>query len=155
MIWINIVFWAFVVVSISVSSRKPSFYNYYSSTIFDDYMAKGHYEKAFYFIMDSLFSGRYGIDAVVDDMIQRFNNECTSSPRLSDRVFGKVATHIVQAARKKTKSINNLYNISVCLGYCCYDTVKTLFTVCCFITFFGHIHCSYLLAHLDDRFFLP
>lgn len=146
MFWINVLFWAVVVISMSISSRKPSFSYGYQSTSFDDYMDADNYEYALYFLMNSISMERYGID----DMLHRFKNDCSTSVHLSDRIFGRFAYRIALFSKNHKGWHNSLFNVSVCLGYCCYDTVKTLFTVCCFITVLWHAHYSHLLDYMDS-----
>lgn len=146
MFWINILLWAVVVISMSISSRKPSFSYGYQSTSFDDYMDADNYEYALYFLMNSISMERYGID----DMLHRFKNDCSTSVHLSDRIFGRLAYRIALFSKNHKGWHNSLFNVSVCLGYCCYDTVKTLFTVCCFITVLWHAHYSHLLDYMDS-----
>lgn len=146
MFWINVLFWAVVVISMSISSRKPSFSYGYQSLSFDEYMEAGNYEYALYHLLNSIRMERYDID----DMMLRLKNDCSTSVHLSDRIFGKFAYRIALLARTHKGWNNSLANMAVCLAYCCYDSIKTIFTICCFITIFGHTHYSYLLDYMES-----
>lgn len=147
MFWINVLFWTVVVISMSISSRKPNFYYGYQSPSFDDYMKAGNYEYALYLLLNYIRMERYGID----NMMLKFKNDCSISVHLSDRVFGRFAYRIALLSKIYKGWNNCLTNMAVCLAYCCYDSIKTIFTICCFITIIWHTHYSHLLDYMEKN----
>lgn len=145
MFWINIFFWALVVVSITIDSKKPNFTYGYKSEGFNDYVESSNFEYALYYIFDAISMKRWD----TDKMISTFNRECAKSIHLRDRIFGYLTGPIVKHALIREDRTNSLLNISICIGCFCYNTINTAFTICCFTTIFAHAHYSPLLRYLD------
>lgn len=145
MFWINVLFWAIVVISIAISSRKPNF-SYRSDISYEDYINVGNFEYALYYIINGIYWGKYN---VYDDLLD-FSKRVRLTSNIQDKIFGTVTILIANCAKKHPNWNGTLMNCAILWGYVCYAPVKTMFTVCCFVSIFGHTHYSYLLDYMDS-----
>lgn len=139
--WLNVIFWAIVVLTVAIDQRKPHF-DYDSYFRIKKCLDAKNYEYAFYYI---LHNGSYSLDYHLKELF----DACSKSQHLQDRVFGRYALIIGNAAKKHPGKSGILFDLAVCLSYCCYNTVTTLFTICLMVTLFTHQRIGHLVQYME------
>lgn len=144
MFWINIIFWIITILSIAISSRLNSYS--YSSLSYKDYSEAGNFEAALYSLMREIRRDSWDIG----QMVNEYYSMTQLNDKIKDRWYGKLTVKIARYANKDRRHLELLTYVSVMLSYIFYDSVLSLFSFCCFITVFGHLHYSYLLDYMDS-----